>query len=178
MIPLESERALLASLGARPAKEIDGHLLAAALLSVVEHYFETRQGISMRGVAGGPDWLGCESATWQLSEKIRFFLKERRDLGKTGALMDAIETIIADRRYQKGRQNFVLIMGAYGSDRYVETLKELIDDPDVVGHVVNALIKLKVAGCDEAMTHIAQASEYAWIRTAAKTYLKRLGRTS
>jgi len=161
----------IAELGLKPAKEIDPAALADATKIVAEHYLEVRRVRSKRGVDGAPDWLGFETDIWQLSEEIREFLLSRRDLRGSNAFMDVIAEFACDRRYKKGRQNFILVLGSYGDGSYADELASQLNDTDVAGHVVEALTRMKATGYTEAVRNVLESTKYGWIKTAAKRYI-------
>lgn len=147
--------------------------VSEAIALLAEHYYATRKGISMSGVGGAPDWYGYETALWKLSEAIRGFLKGRRDIKGNNELLDKISVIAEEKRFGKGRQNFVLIIGDFGGKEYSNGLKSLLNDPEVYGYAINALTKLKVTDCSNEIEKVLQETKTGWIKTAAKNYLKK-----
>ena len=138
--------------------------------------YETRKSISMRGVRDAPDWLGYETAIWKLSENLREYLKAHRKLRGKNIVLDAVARIVTTREYGKGRQNFVLILGAYGGDPYGRIIANLLNDPEVYGHAIKALTNAKVSGLDEEIAEILLTEKVAWIRAAGKRYLERVSK--
>lgn len=172
MTPTEALE-LLSRIQQEGAKVIDPGDVAVALEAACNHYFETRKNVSMKGVGGAPDWTGYESATWQLSEAVRHYLKVRRDLRGRNVLLDRVSSIVSSEKSGKGRQNFVLILGEFGNQEYAPALKKLVLDPEVGGHAIKALTRLKADGCAETISAVLKSTTVGWIRTAAKEYLKR-----
>ena len=127
----------------------------------------------MRGVGGAPDWSTYESMIWSISEKVRPVLHARHDLRGQSIVMDAVCGVATDLRYQKGRQNWVLLVGQYGHLAHAAGLSGTIEDPDVSGHVIKALTRLKAPGHADAVSRVLGTASAAWVRNAAKTYLSR-----
>jgi hypothetical protein len=167
---------VIAVLGSMP--ETDVAEVAAALRVLSEHYFEVKKNVSMRGVDGAPDWAGYEIALWKLSEDIRPWLKKRRDLRGKNTLYDAINEIVADPKFGKGRQDFILLLGDYGDKSYGTSIAGLLSDSDVCGHAIKALTKLGIGGLDDAVSAIMRDTKHGWVRTAAKKYLQKVGMNS
>jgi hypothetical protein len=116
---------------------------ARLLSSVAQLAVERLRGVSMKGVTGGPDWLGFETALWEISEDLRAYLKAHKRIRGKHTLLDAVAAIVADASYRKGRENFVLVLGEYGGWAYADSIAQLLDDADVSAQVLAALRKLK-----------------------------------
>jgi hypothetical protein len=168
---VEASRECIASLAATAARDADSARVAEAIRVLANHYFDTRKGLSMRGVGGAPDWMGFESEIWRLSESVRGFLKARRDLKGRNPFMETILALATDRRFKKGRQNLVLLVGEFGDISFAKTLSGDLDDADVSGHAVKALIKLKAAGYADEVGRALELASSAWVKKAAKSYL-------
>jgi HEAT repeat protein len=91
----------------------------------------------------------------------------------TKADFDAIVELVEDRRYGRGRQMLAEALGKMKDPRAVDTLVRLLNDPEVVGHAVVALGKLR-AGQARPQVEALLKHEIAWIRKAAKTALARM----
>ena len=153
-------------------EEMSAEHVVEVLQVLPRHYRETGGEIEMLGVRGAPDWLAYELRLWELSEVIRTYLKLRRGIRGRCALLDVVTEIVTDARYGKGRQNFVLVLAEYGAGPYLHVIGGLLDDPEVCGHAVKGLTKLKEPGYAEKVESILSDSKVAWIRAAARKYLK------
>ena len=149
--------------------------VARALQDLPDYFFRTRKGLSTRGVRGAPRWLGYEDDIWQLSEKVRQYLRSHKKLRGKNLILDEVERLVIEKRYGKGRQNFLLILGDYGRGAYGETLGALLDDPEVYGHATKALAKARIDGYRAKVESLLEKERVSWIRSAAKTYLERTG---
>jgi len=129
-------------------------------------------GVEMPGVRGAADWHGYEMRIWELSEAIREYLKRKRTLRGQCEILDAIADVVKEPRFGKGRQNFVLILAQYGGSSYASTIAWALDDPEIMGHAVKALAKLREPGYSERIEEILKHSRVGWIRSAAKSYLR------
>jgi len=127
----------------------------------------------MAGVGGAPDWLGYENALWELSEDLRALLRRERATTAPSPLMDAVAKLVADVRFGKGRQNFVLVRGEFGGPEYREDLAVLLDDDDIQAHVLSALVSISDGRHVVRAEKIAVSARSVAARRAAKRYLKR-----
>ena len=89
------------------------------------------------------------------------------------AHFDAFADLAGDERYGKGRQMLVLGLAKSTNPRAVEVLLGLVEDPEVDGHVVKALGKLKAPAARAAFESKLRDSR-AWVRSEARKGLKRL----
>jgi len=142
-------------------------------LRVLPDYYRSRHvGVEMLGVRGAADWYGYEMRIWELSEAIREYLKKKRTLRGQCGVLDAIADVVKESRFGKGRQNCVLILAQYGGPLYASTIAWALDDPEIMGHAVKALAKLREPGYSERIEGILEHSRVGWIRTAARNYLR------
>lgn len=148
-------------------------LIGSQLEDTANELLRTRQGISMRGVRGAPDWLGFETDLWELSEVLRTFYKANRKLRGKNLLSDSLARIASNRQFGKGRQMLFLVLGQYGGPDYGEVFGSALDDPTVYGHAIDALIKAKVKGFHDQVASILGVEKTGWIRQAARKYLER-----
>ncbi len=162
----------------RTARTLRTDPTSVSLTDVVEalkvlpyYYFENRKHLSMRGVGGAADWLGYESALWQLGESVRSLLKAKPNFRGENALLDVVAQIALDARLGKGRQNFTLLLGEYGGSAYGKILGRLLDDPEVSGHAVKALARSRTLGYAKRVEAVLSKTKVGWIRSAARKYL-------
>jgi hypothetical protein len=147
-----------------------GGLLLRTARDVAEH----ARGVSMRGVAGAPDWLDYEMVLWHTSEELREYLKARRKIRGSQPLFDAIAELVQDPAFGKGRQNFVMVLGQYGGLDYADVIAGLLDDPDVSAQALHALRKLKDGRFVDAARRLEADPPYPAARREARAYLKAL----
>jgi hypothetical protein len=119
-----------------------------------------------------PAWHKFENSAWAIGETIRQSLKARPNLKRDPAVLHAIIEVIKNRNLRRGRESFVMLLGFTGAAKHAATVAGFAGDPDVCGHVVDTLLKMRVPG------YIAQVSELtshkrAWIRRLAKKYVER-----
>jgi hypothetical protein len=173
---IDTAAKVISLLGSTP--EADVVDVATALRVLSENDFEVRKNVSMGGIKGAPDWAGYETSLWTLGEHIRPWLKKRRDLRGRNALLDAINEIVVNPKFGKGRQNLILLLGDYGDKSYGMSIAGLLSDSDVLGHAIKALTKLGINGLDDVVSAIMRDTTHGWIRTASKKYLQKVGRNS
>jgi len=137
-----------------------------------DYYRSHHVGVEMPGVRGAADWYGYEMRIWELSEAVREYLKKKRTLRGPCGVFDAIADVVKEPRFGKGRQNFVLILAQYGGSSYASTIAWALDDPEIMGHAVKSLANLREPGYSERIEEILEHSRVAWIRSAARNYLR------
>jgi len=125
----------------------------------------------MQGVRGAPDWLEYESLLWELSEIVRNWMKAKRIGRGRNDVLDMVAQLVLERQYKKGRQNFVLVLAERGGGAYGTAFAQMLDDPDVAGHAVKALVKSRTPGYVMSVEKLLLEARAAWVRSAAKKYL-------
>jgi len=87
---------------------------------------------------------------------------------------DDLASLAVDRSYGRARQMVVLALGKSKCPEAVPILIGLLDDPDVNGHAVAALGKLRARAARAGLQGML-GDDRAWVRNAAKKALSRLG---
>lgn len=167
----ESARALVKTLGETP-KMVTPKEIVSALDVLVPFLLRNNREICIRGINGAPDWLGYEHELWQISESLRGYLSTNKAIRGRHSFIDYLAGLIRNKKLGKGRQNFLLVLAQYGKDAYAREIAGLLNDPDVSGHAVLALSKLKTPGFAVEVQGIMDSTKFAWVRNAAKRYLK------
>jgi hypothetical protein len=90
------------------------------------------------------------------------------------SLFDALVEISEDRSWGRSRQMVVLGLGNIRTSESRDTLIGLLDDPDVAGHAIMALGKIRDPAAAESVRPFL-AAEKTWIRKEAGKALKRMG---
>lgn len=88
-------------------------------------------------------------------------------------LFDELVDLARDRSFARAREMVVLGMGRSKRAEAGDVLIELLDDPDVNGHAVKALAKLKLPRSKPGLQRMTTDSR-AWVRKAAESALKKL----
>jgi hypothetical protein len=89
------------------------------------------------------------------------------------ASFDELADLATDRRYGKARQMVVLGLGRSKRPEAVDVLLQLVDDPDVDGHAVKALGKLRAPAARTTFEQKLNDSR-AWVRSEARKALTKL----
>lgn len=121
-----------------------------------------------------PEWHDFEHSVWSSGEKIRGFFQRKPKLRSDLDLQKSILEICKNRNAKRGRQSFVLLLGSPKCVHLAEEIVSLIDDNDVYGHVISALIKMKAAGYTERVEFYTD-HKVAWVRNKAKAYVEKYG---
>ena len=145
--------------------------LARSMLEACARWRAELIGISMRGVAGGPDWRAYETRIWELGEALRLFLKPKKAL-RTQAVTDALSKVVVEKEFGKGRQTFALLLGEFGDESHREVLGWALKDDEIAGHALKSVQKLRLDGFGAEVRQLLDRSRLGWIRSAAKKYLE------
>lgn len=86
---------------------------------------------------------------------------------------DSVTELVLERKFGTARQMVALALGKSKKLEAVDVLLRIIDDPDVEGHVVSALGKLKAPTAKSALESKLD-HPMTWIRKAAQRGLARL----
>jgi len=126
----------------------------------------------IEGISGQPRWYGFEHSCWQLGERIRHvFLRSPRLRGDPD-VVNAILEVIEQQNLLRGRQSFVMLLGSMKAAYAAPRVARWASDPDIGGHVVDTLLRMRVPGYLECVKPHT-LSKFAWIRRKAKTYVER-----
>lgn len=150
------------------ADDVQTILLA---LSCLDDWVDNPPVISSQ-VDGAPPWYRHEYKVWEVGENLRALLLKKKKFRQNKAIFDRVAEICRNPKYGKGRQIFVLVLGAYGGPDYVEVAADLLDDAEVAGHAVDALLKMRGSGYAHLVAAL-KAHPITWVRNEAKKYCKR-----
>ena len=125
-----------------------------------------------RFTQGEPDWYPFEGEIWRIGESIRQLMNEQPKLRGDRELLSGFLRIARDPRGKRGRQSFVLLFAYKPCAPFASELIEEIEDPNVCGHVIDALLKMKVPGFVDRIQPFASHTR-TWIRNKAKQYCAR-----
>lgn len=104
---------------------------------------------------------------------LRWVIGNALDVLFDDVAFDAFAELAEDRSYGKARQMVVLGLGRSKRPEAVEVLLGLVDDPDVDGHAVKALGKLKAPAARAAL-EAKLDDKRAWVRGEARKALAKL----
>jgi len=104
---------------------------------------------------------------------LRWTIGNALDLLFDDASFDELVELATDRRYGRAREMVVLGLGRSKRAAAVDVLLSLVDDPDVDGHAVSALGKLKAPAARAAL-EAKLDDRRAWVRSEARKALARL----
>ena len=119
-----------------------------------------------------PAWYEFEREAWAIGETIRHSLKTNPKLKKDPSVIRAILEVVQDRHLRRGRQSFVMLLGFTGASTHAPLLVSLISDPDIDGHVIDTLLKMRAAGYAPQVAKFITHTQ-AWVRRLAKRYVER-----
>lgn len=118
-----------------------------------------------------PDWHGFEREVWRIGEEVRHVINEKTALRKDDEVYSRFIEIARNRSAMRGRQSWVLLFAYKPCASWAADLANLLPDPDIEGHVISTLYKMKAPGFSEQILPY-QDSKVTWIRREAKRYLQ------
>jgi HEAT repeat protein len=108
---------------------------------------------------------------------LRWAVGNALDVNWDDARFDDLLDLVRNRSYGRAREMVVLGLGRSKRPEAGDVLIALLDDPDVNGHAVAALRKLKVPGARVGLERMLK-DDRAWVRKEAQRALAALGRSS
>jgi hypothetical protein len=118
-----------------------------------------------------PEWHGFEHGLWRIGEEIRQVLNKEPKLRNDHELYSKFFEIARNRAGIRGRQSWVLLFAYKSCASWATELAKLLPDPDIDGHVILAIYKMKAPGFSGTILPYNH-SGVAWIRKEAKRYLE------
>ena len=150
--------------------------LASIVTTMCDQWYREARGVSMHGIDGAPDWYAFETHIWQFGESIRKCLIKRKAWRDWPHLRSAIERVVTERRYAKGRQTFVLLLGHFAGADAREPLMRQLDDIDVQAQVLMSLRVAKVPDALPLARMLVETGRGA-VRAEAKKYIRQFSRS-
>lgn len=117
-----------------------------------------------------PAWHDYEHKLWRLGEEVRQLLGKQPNLRKDESLCSSIFGIVANRAGMRGRQSWVSLFGCKPCSNWALKITGLLPDPDIDGHVISTLNKMKAPRFTEKILPYRD-SRTAWVRKEASRYL-------
>ena len=125
-----------------------------------------------RGMPEVPDWYRFELQCWPMGEEVRRTFQKwprlKRDPAATASVMEVVECA----NLRRGRQSFVMAIGFTAAAHLAPRAARFLNDPDIGGHVVDTLLKMRAPGFEEGIKPLLTAP-HTWIRNLAKKYVAR-----
>jgi hypothetical protein len=124
----------------------------------------------LQDLTEGPRWNQFELTLWSIGEQIRHAINSQPRLRSDPTLYVQFLSVAQDRRGMRGRQSFVLLFAYRPCVRWAQDLATLIPDPDIDGHIISVLYKMRACGFSRVVGPFASSST-TWIRKEARRYL-------
>ena len=106
-----------------------------------------------------------------MGEELRQLLIIKKKWRGKCLLLDSVSDIIQIKEYRKGREPFILLLGSYGRCFYNDVLGGMLNDDEIVGHVIDSLYKGKAPEYEKEILQIYKLKK-GWIKRMAKKYLE------
>lgn len=119
-----------------------------------------------------PEWHSFEHSVWSAGEQIRDIFKNHPKLKKAPEIQERILKICFRRQAKRGRQSFVLLLGSPYFSNHSDKISSLLEDDDVCGHVIDALLKMKASNYLKQIEPLT-SHKVIWMRNQAKKYVKK-----
>lgn len=119
-----------------------------------------------------PAWYEFEREAWAIGETLRHSLKANPTFKRDPSVIRAILEVLQARNLRRGRQSFVMLLGFSSASTHAPLLASFITDPDIDGHVIDTLLKMRAVGYAPQVAKFTTHSQ-AWVRRLAKRYVER-----
>lgn len=124
---------------------------------------------------GMPERMAFETEIWMVGEKIRKDIEKNKfkkiELNKV--LISETVKIIQTKKYQRGRESFVMLLHYFKNNPVIENLLEtLLIDEQLRGFVIIELNKLKLYNCVNQIQEILEYEKISWIKKEAQRYIR------
>jgi hypothetical protein len=125
-------------------------------------------------LSGAPGWYDFEEQTWPIGEAIERSLKSNPSLRLDTASTSAILSVVHCVNLRRGRQSFVMALGHKAVVLHAPTLAAYLNDQDICGHVLDALLKMQAPDFAEQVSVLLNHKQ-SWVRRLARRYMERYG---
>jgi hypothetical protein len=122
--------------------------------------------------SGQPAWHPIEHDIWAEGEALRQYRNRSPRAFADPLVIDAVLKIIECRAFRRGRQSFVMLLETPRARQFAARLAPLLSDPDIAGHVLTALLRMRALEYSALVRPLTQ-SPFAWVRRRATAYLAR-----
>lgn len=112
-------------------------------------------------LADSQDLPGVDSLTWGIGNCLEIITSS------ASKHLDSYKSIVENRNYGSSRQMLVIALSKFDKNKVEDALIGLLDDPEVAGHAVMALGKIKSAKALPKLKKY-EGSPVAWIKREAK----------
>ena len=102
---------------------------------------------------------------------MRNIINEKVGLRNDRDLYSQFLQIVEVRAGMRGRQSWILLFAYKSCRSWAPELASLLPDPDIDGHVISALYKMKASGFSDKVLPFRD-SAITWIRKEAARYLE------
>ena len=119
---------------------------------------------------GAPEWYPFELEAWPIGENVRQAFSKNPKLRKREVLLSKVAEVATCRNLRRGRQSFIMALAFVSAHQYAEPLAAFLADPDVNGHILRTLLKMRASGFAREAKLLLH-SEESWKRRWAKKYL-------
>ena len=106
-----------------------------------------------------PEWHGFEHELWRIGEEVRHVINEKAALRKDQEIYARFLEIVQNRSGMRGRQSWVLLFAYKPCESWATKIARLLPDPDIEGHVISALYKMKAQGF-QTMHYLVYSSAF------------------
>lgn len=153
------------------SKNLDQNFVSNIIDSLAKYYFNYFKDKASSKYSSR-DWYSYEYEIWAMGEKLRHLLVINNKWRGKCELLDTVAKIVQIKDYGKGREPFVLILGSYGKGKYNDELGRLINDEEIIGHVIDSLYKGKAKGYETKIFQIFNTKK-GWIKKVAQKYIEK-----
>jgi hypothetical protein len=156
----------------------DAEKTATAIRMACTHWERSARSLVTPALRGVAPWAEYEMNVLQLGKALGLVMRKRNLWKGKGAVLDAAVFVLETKSFGRGRQSFAELLGSQGDGCYGCELGAMLDDDEVVGHVIKALAAGDHGEYVEAVQPLAADRTKPWVQNAAKRYVDLFGTPS
>lgn len=122
--------------------------------------------------AGQPEWYKFEHTAWSVGERVRQALASTPKLRCAPEVVEALAEAVECESLRRGRQPFLLCLAFVGAQSVAGRVVPYLKDEDVQGHVLHALLGMRISGYAADVAPLKNAT-HAWVKRLARKYIER-----
>lgn len=128
----------------------------------------------MEGFPDVPNWHKYESEIWEIGDKIRQIIYDKKSLRKDKEINDLIMEVCMDKKSKRGRQSFILLLGYKHLSGYAPQLITMINDKFVDGQIIDTIYKMQAIGYEKDIEPFT-TEKLTWVKKKAIKYMGKYG---
>jgi hypothetical protein len=155
-------------------REISEDKLIQFMDYLCPYWFDTEKNLEEKLSKNDPDSYYFEREIWNLGERIRQCLAERKTTRNKSVLLDKAGKVLNTKEYRSGRVSFTFLFRDYADVSYSYVFKNVLFDSNVQLQLccIDAINKMKVPDLMDDVILVMENTPYNWLKKECQKYLK------